>query len=94
MALSKSGKKAEPAAEPVEAEPEVKTEKVAKAAEDDVKIATWARTTTKAVGIMQDPKTGVRISKLGSLVGSAPKEGSWLDCQIKAGLVVLYKGPG
>ena len=90
MALSKTKAKAAPAVEEV-------TEEVTTPAVEEVTAAKtqwWVKTAPKMLNAMTNPDSGVRIGVNQVPLGAdLPKEGSWLDCQIKAGLIIILKGP-
>ena len=62
--------------------------------EDAEKTQWWVKTAPKMLNAMTNPDSGVRIGVNQVPLGAdLPKEGSWLDCQIKAGLIIILKGP-
>ena len=80
--LEESLPEPEPEPEPgPEPEPKPKTAK--KASGKDV----YYRTTSKCIGAIHDPDTGVTFTKNLTLGPSNPKEGSFLQVQIEAGLI-------
>ena len=76
------------------AEEEAAAKAEEEAAAKSQKTQWWVKASPKMRNSMTDPDSGVRIGVNQTPLGAdLPREGSWLDCQIKAGLVVILKGP-
>lgn len=56
--------------------------------------APWAKLGPNSRGAsVVDPDTNVRYSTTPVPMAGIPKEGSWFDCQMKAGLLIIIQGP-
>jgi hypothetical protein len=55
--------------------------------------APWGKIGPNGRGSMVDPDTGVRYGVNPVRMSGTPKEGSWFDCQAKAGLLIVIQGP-
>ena len=83
-------RKAEKRAAAAKVETDSLNEKLKKMGKDSFRVAC----TTKVIGTMVDPKSGQRIPSAGQgdVVMEGPlKEGSWLESQISAGLLVVVE---
>ena len=74
------------------AEAKIRTESLNKKLKEAGKDSFRVACTTKVIGSLVEPKSGQRIPAAGQgdvVVAGPLKEGSWLDSQISAGLVVV-----